>query len=57
MALQTLVVAILVIGLLFYLVRLIPDATLQRAAYIVLVVGAVLWLIRNLNALLNCCST
>ena len=55
MALQTLIVAILIIALLFWLIRLIPDALLQKISYVLLVVIAVLWVIRNLNAILHCC--
>lgn len=53
MALETLIIAIIVVCLLFYLVRYIPDAMVQRIATLILVVVSVLWLIRNLNAILH----
>ena len=53
MALETLIIAIIVVCLLFYLVRYIPDAMVQRIATIILVVASVLWLIRNLSGLMH----
>ena len=53
MALQTLIIAILVVALLFYLVRFLPDPLLQRIAWVLLVVLSVLWIIRNLNGILH----
>jgi hypothetical protein len=49
MTLGTLLVAMLVFGLLFWLVRFIPDATGQTVARLILVVLAVVWLLRVLG--------
>jgi len=53
MTLVTLAVFVIVLVLAFYLLRFIPDATLQTIVKIIIVVGAVLWILTNLNGLLH----
>jgi len=45
-----LLVVLLILGLLFYLVRYIPDATGQTVARIIIVVIAIVWLAKSLGA-------
>ena len=53
MTLVTLAVFVIVLVLAFYLIRFIPDATLQTIVKIIIVVGAVLWILTNLQGLLH----
>jgi hypothetical protein len=57
MELTTLLIFVVVIGAAFYIVRLIPDATIQKVLSAVVVIAALFWIIRNLHALLHCCRT
>ena len=56
MPLTSLLIFVVILVAAFYLVRFIPDATLQTIVKVIIVVGAVLWIIRNLQGLLHCCS-
>jgi len=53
MDLVTLAIFVIVVIASLYLIRYIPDPTLQNIAKIIVVIGAVLWLIYNLRALLH----
>jgi type III secretory pathway component EscS len=53
MSLVTLAVFVIILIAAFYLLRYIPDATLQNVVKIVVIVGAILWLVTNLNALMH----
>lgn len=57
MSIVTLLIAVIVVVALFYVVGLIPDATLQKVCKAIIVIGALLWLISNLHALLHCCAS
>jgi len=57
MSIVTLLVFVVVLIAVFYLLRYIPDATLQTVAKIIVVIGALIWLIRNMQALLHCCTS
>lgn len=50
MTLIGLLTALLIFGLLFWLVRFIPDATGQTVVRVILVVLAIFWLLRVLGA-------
>lgn len=52
MSIIGLIVFILVIVLLLYLVKMIPDATIQKVAMILVIVLAILWLL-NVTGLLG----
>lgn len=56
MALTTLLVFVIVICAVLYVVRFIPDPTIQKVVWVVVVVGALLWIVRNLEGLLHCCT-
>jgi len=53
MDLVTLAIFVIVIIGALYLVRYIPDPTLQNIAKIIVVIGAIIWLITNLRALMH----
>lgn len=53
MTLVTLAVFVVVLIAVFYLLRFIPDAALQNIVKVIVVVGAVLWILTNLNGLLH----
>ena len=53
MTVVTLLVFVNLIALAYYLVGLIPDAMLQKVLRIVIVVGAVLWILTHLQGLLH----
>jgi hypothetical protein len=53
MTLVTLAVFIIILILAFYLLKYVPDATLQLILRIIIVVGAVLWILTNLNGILH----
>lgn len=55
MRLSTLLIFVVVLVVAFYVANLIPDATLKKVVWAVLVVAALFWIIRNLQALLHCC--
>lgn len=47
-----LIFLVILIGL-FYLVKFLPDPTLQTVARVILVVGALLWLVTHLRQLVH----
>lgn len=51
MSIVTLAVFVIILVLAFYLLRFVPDATLQTVLKIIIVVGAVLWLVANIHGL------
>lgn len=51
--LVTCLIFVLILVALFYLIRLIPDATLQTVAKVVVVVGALIWLITHVRLLIH----
>ena len=53
MSLVTLAVFVIVLIAAFYLIRYIPDPTLQNIVKIVVIVGAILWIVTNLTALMH----
>ena len=53
MDLVTLAIFVIVVIAALYLIRYLPDPALQTIAKIIVVVGAVIWLITNLRALLH----
>ena len=53
MDLVTLAIFVIVLIAALYLVRFIPDPTIQTVAKIIVVVGAVLWLVTHLRELLH----
>ena len=53
MTIVTLLVFVILIALAYYLVGLIPDPMLQKVLRIVIVVGAVLWILTHLQGLLH----
>jgi uncharacterized membrane protein YdjX (TVP38/TMEM64 family) len=57
MSIVTLLVFVVVLIAVFYLIRFIPEPTLQTVAKVIVVIGALIWLIRNMQALLHCCSS
>jgi len=53
MSIVTLLVFVIVIALAYYLTGLIPDALLQKIVRVIIVVGAVLWILTNIQGLLH----
>ncbi len=47
----TFLVFVLIVVALFYVTGLIPDATLQKVARVIIVVGALIWLIQLIQHL------
>lgn len=56
MALKQLIIAILAAVVGFFVIRLLPDQTLRRIGWGLLVVVALVWVIRNIDAILHCCT-
>jgi len=53
MDLVTLAIFVIVVIAALYLIKYIPDPTLQNIAKIIVVVGAIIWLVTNLRAMLH----
>ena len=48
----SIIILLLVIGALLYLLQLVPiDANIKTAIYVIVVVGAAIWVLKNLGAL------
>lgn len=52
MTLVGLIVFLIIVGLLLYLVQLLPiDATIKKIIYVIVIVAVILWLLENLGLL------
>lgn len=57
MSVETLVVALVLFCIAYFVIQRLVPAEFKQLAMIILIGAVVIWVVTHLNALLHCCST